>query len=117
MFKWFTRWFDDMCESAWNRAKQRREKDSIHMAEAINDMGGFKIKGGGDIDMDTVGRMSFELTPAVGGHILTVSRLQKPSQHGGLQIGSGWEKTTYVIASGENIGERVTKIINLEQIK
>jgi hypothetical protein len=29
----------------------------------------------------------------------------------------GWNRTTYVIAKEDNLGERISKIINLELIK
>jgi len=54
-------------------------------------------------------RITFELTSAVGGRILNVRRYdQRNDRH---------ENQTYVIPSGEDVGARVTKIINLELIK
>ena len=54
-------------------------------------------------------RISFELTSAVGGRILNVRRYdQRKDRH---------EGQTYVIASGEDVGERVAKILNLELLK
>jgi hypothetical protein len=54
-------------------------------------------------------RISFELSSAVGGRILNVRRYQdKFDRH---------ENQTYVIPSGEDVGARVSKIINLELIK
>lgn len=54
-------------------------------------------------------RISFELTSAVGGRILNVRRYdQRRDYH---------DATTYVIPSGEDVGARVAKIINLEIIK
>jgi hypothetical protein len=53
--------------------------------------------------------ISFELSSAVGGRILNVSRYNdKIDRH---------ERQTYVIASGEDVGARVTKIVNLELLK
>lgn len=54
-------------------------------------------------------RITFELTSAVGGRILNVRRYDdRKDRH---------NATTYVIPTGEDIGSRVAKIINLELIK
>ena len=54
-------------------------------------------------------RISFELSSAVGGRILNVRRYdQRKDQH---------DATTYVIPTGEDVGARVAKIVNLELIK
>lgn len=54
-------------------------------------------------------RITFELTSAIGGRILNVRRYDdRKDQH---------NNTTYVIASGEDVGERVSKILNLELLK
>jgi len=54
-------------------------------------------------------RINFELSSAVGGRILNVRRYDDLRDHN--------ETTTYVIPSGEDVGARVAKIINLELIK
>jgi hypothetical protein len=61
---------------------------------------------------EDTGSVRFTLTPAVGGRILRVTS-ESHSQ------GKGYvnETTTYVIPSGEDVGARVTKIINLEIMK
>lgn len=54
-------------------------------------------------------RITFELTSAVGGRILNVRRYdERKDRH---------DATTYVIPTGEDVGARVAKIINLELIK
>jgi len=54
-------------------------------------------------------RITFELTSAVGGRILNVRRYdQRKDYH---------DATTYVIPSGEDVGARVAKILNLELLK
>ena len=54
-------------------------------------------------------RISFELSSAVGGRILNVRRYDdRKDRH---------DNQTYVIPSGEDVGARVAKIINLELIK
>lgn len=64
------------------------------------------------------GNIRFVLSPAVGGRILRVTRetfINKASN----SIGSSRdnETTTYVIPAGEDVGQRVTKILNLELLK
>lgn len=60
-------------------------------------------------DNDTV---RFHLSPAVGGRILRVTReTHRPT------TGFNSESQTYVIPSGEDVGARVAKIINLEVLK
>jgi hypothetical protein len=54
-------------------------------------------------------RISFELSTAVGGRILNVRRYDQRKDYHDTQ--------TYVIPSGEDVGARVAKIINLELIK
>lgn len=54
-------------------------------------------------------RITFELSSAIGGRILNVRRYDtKTDRH---------NSSTYVIASGEDVGERVSKILNLELLK
>lgn len=55
------------------------------------------------------GRITFELSTAVGGKILNVRHYdERKDRH---------DSQTYVIPSGEDVGERVAKIINLELFK
>jgi hypothetical protein len=54
-------------------------------------------------------RISFELTSAVGGRILNVRRYNDRTDSQNNQ--------KYVIPSGEDVGARVAKILNLELIK
>jgi hypothetical protein len=63
-------------------------------------------------------QLRFTLTPAIGGRILRVNRTVQ-SKHMGNSIGSGSinETATYVIPTGEDVGERVSKILNLELLK
>lgn len=54
-------------------------------------------------------RISFELSSAIGGRILNVRRYdQRKDIH---------DTQTYVIPNGEDVGERVAKIVNLELFK
>jgi hypothetical protein len=54
-------------------------------------------------------RITFELSTAVGGKILNVRHYDdRKDRH---------DQQTYVIPNGEDVGERVAKIINLELFK
>ena len=54
-------------------------------------------------------RITFELTTAVGGKILNVRRYDsRTDRH---------DTTTYVIPNGEDLSERMVKILNLEMFK
>lgn len=61
----------------------------------------------GDFDMDEPVR--FDLVSAQGGRILQVRRWDRKRDNHDI--------TTYVIPSGEDVGQRVAKIVNLELIK
>lgn len=61
-----------------------------------------------DNSEDTI---TFHLTPAIGGRILRVTR---DTNRGNT---FSRESQTYVIPSGEDVGARVTKIINMEALK
>lgn len=54
-------------------------------------------------------RISFELSTAIGGRILNVRRYDDRKDRHDCQ--------TYVIPNGEDLGQRVAKILNLEQYK
>lgn len=54
-------------------------------------------------------RITFELSSAVGGRILNVRHYDERKDRHDTQ--------TYVIPSGDDVGERVAKIINLELFK
>lgn len=54
-------------------------------------------------------RISFELSTAVGGKILNVRRYDRRTDR--------HETTTYVVPNGENLSERIVKILDLESFK
>lgn len=120
MSNWLVKTFDRMVESSWQRARNRRENEG--MIKGLSNMVGAQamVKESQEIDMNTSGRVNFDLTPAVGGHILTVTRRRNSHlKTSGLSIDSdsSWEKTTYVLAKEEDLGQRIAKIINLELFK
>jgi len=109
--KWLDRWLYKKTRDMWdNRHKyevllaeqQYKEERQIKMGT----MGAVAIDRGGPEGQD---RISFEITSAVGGRILNVRRYDERKDRNDNQ--------TYVIPSGEDVGARVAKIINLELLK
>jgi hypothetical protein len=96
---WFDKWFAKKCKQAWEN-KNRFEEGSIKMSSAL------QVERGRP---EGENRITFELSSAVGGKILNVRHYDdRKDRH---------ETQTYVIPSGEDIGERVAKIVNLEMFK
>ena len=109
--KWLDRWFYLKVRDMWdNRHKYEHYETTNHgwlrENQKMNTIGAVAIERGRAEGED---RISFELTSAIGGRILNVRRYDlRKDQH---------DATTYVIPSGEDVGSRVSKIINLELIK
>lgn len=111
--KWFDRWVYKQAKKAWeNKSRYEMEEEVKQMKERAN----IKMSG---LQMGTAmversrpegeDRISFELSTAIGGRILNVRRYDdRKDRH---------DSQTYVIPNGEDLGERVAKIINLEQYK
>ena len=109
--KWFDKWFVKKCKQAWENKDQYEEDNYIKMEKRSMGTSAFI----GQAPMVERGRaegerrISFELSTAVGGKILNVRQYDdRKDQH---------NQQTYVIPNGEDIGERVAKIINLELFK
>ena len=105
--KLFDRWLYGKVRDMWdNRNKYEEEKD-YQEAKAIRmNIGTAMVERSRAEGED---RISFELTSAVGGKILNVRRYDDRKDRHDAQ--------TYVIPNGQDVGERVAKIINLELIK
>ena len=104
--KWFNVWLANAVSIGLEQRKQKEEanwlKENTKMAIGT----AMTIDRSRSEGQD---RISFELTSAVGGRILNVRRYDdRKDTH---------EAQTYVIPSGEDVGARVAKIINLELIK
>jgi hypothetical protein len=96
---WFDKWFAKKCKQAWEN-KNRLEEGSIKMNSAL------QVERGRP---EGEGRITFELSSAIGGRILNVRHYdERKDRH---------ETQTYIIPSGQDVGERVAKIVNLELIK
>ncbi len=105
---WFDKWFYKQAKKAWEN-KDSYEEVYVNKAKAQR---GLQLGTAMAIEKGRAegeNRITFELSSAVGGKILNVRHYdQHRDRH---------ESQTYVIPSGEDIGERVAKIINLEMFK
>jgi hypothetical protein len=111
--KWFDRWFYTKIKDTWDNKHKYEEmlaerdyKNRISAKMSSIGMGTAIVERNSPEGQD---RISFELTAAVGGRILNVRRYDdRKDRH---------DNQTYVIPSGEDVGARVAKIINLELLK
>ena len=103
---WFDKWFAKKCKQAWEN-KNRFDRDELIGAKQMAiGMGTPMVERSRPEGED---RITFELSSAVGGRILNVRRYDdRKDRH---------DHQTYVIPNGEDVGERVAKIINLEMYK
>jgi hypothetical protein len=106
--KWFDQWLYKKTRDMWdNSHKYELERD--YKEARTNKMGTIGVAQIERGRAEGEDRISFDLTSAVGGRILNVRRYDnRKDQH---------DSQTYVIPSGEDVGSRVAKIINLELIK
>lgn len=111
--KWFDRWMYGKVRDMWdNRHKYEAQIEEADYKNRIaSKMSGLQM-GTAMVERGRAegeNRISFELTSAVGGRILNVRHYdERKDRH---------DSQTYVIPSGEDVGERVAKIINLELFK
>lgn len=109
--KWFDRWFYKQAKKAWEGREVYEEGNyatATLKERRMNGLVGAQMaveKGAPEGE----GTIRFELSSAVGGKILTVRR-NDPRK-------DSYDQQTYVIPTGEDLGERVAKIINLEQYR
>lgn len=105
--KWFDRWLYVKVRDMWdNRHKYEAETDYQESKGLKMAISGAMVERGSPEGQD---RISFELTSAIGGRILNVRRYDdRKDRH---------DNQTYVIPTGDDVGERVAKIVNLELLK
>jgi hypothetical protein len=108
--KWFDKWLYTKVRDMWdNKDKYERESSNKWLQDKHNmaiGMGTAMVERG---RAEGEGRITFELSNAVGGKILNVRHYDdRKDRH---------DQQTYVIPTGEDVGERVAKIINLEMYK
>lgn len=111
--RWFDRWMYGKVRDMWdNKHKYEAQLEEAEYKNRISkkmsglQMGTAMVERG---RAEGENRISFELTSAVGGRILNVRHYDERKDRHDCQ--------TYVIPSGEDVGERVAKIINLELFK
>ena len=108
--KWFDLWFYNQAKKAWSN-KDRYESEGSYINESTRGLnmaiGGQAMVERGAPEGESVIR--FEISSAVGGKIVTVRRNDPRKDH--------YDQTTYVIPTGEDLGERIAKIVNMEQYK
>ena len=107
--KLFDKWLYGKVRDMWdNRNKYEADRD-YKEAKAIrmNTLSSGAMVERGRAEGEE--RISFELSSAVGGKILNVRRYDDRKDRHDTQ--------TYVIPNGQDLGERVAKIVNLEMIK
>lgn len=104
--KWFDQWLYAKVRDMWDN---REKYENFKLPELKMAIAGAQASTLSRGPAEGEDRISFELTSAVGGRILNVRRYDdRKDRH---------DNQTYVIPSGEDVGERVAKIINLELIK
>ncbi len=100
--QWFDKWFYKQTKKAWENKNIYEVEEKVHMG-----IGSTMSIDRGRPEGDN--RITFELSSAVGGKILNVRHYDdRKDRH---------ESQTYVIPNGEDVGERVAKIVNLEMFK
>lgn len=108
--RWLDRWLYKKHRDMWdNRHKYEAIQDNTWLQGSGNmpiNMGTAKLERGSPEGEDAI---RFELSSAVGGKILTVRRYDNRTDTNNTQ--------TYIIPTGENLGEKVAKIVNLEQYR
>jgi hypothetical protein len=106
--KWFNMWLygkvRDMLDNKHKYEEQAKDREYIKMGTM--GIGPAMVERG---RAEGEHRITFELSTAVGGKILNVRRYDERKDSHNTQ--------TYVIPNGEDVGERVAKIINLEQFR
>ena len=105
--KLFDNWLYTKVRDMWDNPHHYQSKKQNWLEESTKMAIGTAMVERGRPEGDD--RITFELSSAVGGRILNVRRYDdRKDRH---------DATTYVIPSGEDVGSRVAKIINLELIK
>ena len=100
---WFDQWLYGKVRDMWDNREKYETKKYPGLNMVSGQLAVERSRAEGE------GRITFELSTAVGGRILNVRHYdERKDRH---------ESQTYVIPSGEDVGERVAKIINLELFK
>lgn len=106
--KWVDRWLYQKVRDMWDNRHKYSQYEKRNWLEENTKMaiGQAMVERGSPEGQD---RISFELSTAIGGRILNVRRYDdRKDRH---------DNQTYVIPNGEDVGERVAKIVNIELFK
>ena len=105
---WFDKWLYKKTRDMWdNRDKYEQDSSNKWLQDKHKMAIGQAMVERGRAEGE--GRITFELSTAVGGKILNIRHYDdRKDRH---------DSQTYVIPNGEDVGERVAKIINLELFK
>ena len=99
--RWFDRWLYGKVRDMWDNRHKYEEGQKMNTLSAGLAVERSRVEG--------EGRITFELSTAVGGKILNVRRYDpRTDRH---------ESTTYVVPNGDNLSERIVKILDLESFK
>ncbi len=104
---WFDKWFYKKAKQAWENKSKFDHEEAYKQEKALRMIGQNAMVEKSRPEGEN--RISFDLSSAVGGKILNVRHYDHRSDR--------HESQTYVIPAGDDIGERVAKIINLEMFK
>lgn len=104
--KWFDQWLYAKVRDMWDN---REKYENFKLPELKMAISGAQVSAISRGQPEGEDRITFELSTAIGGRILNVRRYDNKTDRHDTQ--------TYVIPQGVDIGERVTKIINMEIIK
>lgn len=99
-------WYDKFILKQAERVFARKQQVEEMATQKVYAGASLSIDKGAPEGEDTV---RFELSTAIGGKILTVRRYDRRTDRN--------DTTTYVIPNGENLSERMVKILDLEMFK
>lgn len=101
---WYDKFILKQAERVYARKKQSEEMNTAK--SYIGPGASLTLDKGAPEGEDTI---RFELSTAIGGKILTVRRYERRTDRN--------DTATYVIPNGEDLSERMVKILNLEMFK
>jgi len=91
--KWLQNWFDRRVENSWNRAAERKQKNSISLTEVTNNRNGLQI----------------QVNNAVGGRVVQIGVFDKQRHE--------YNYTTYIITDEQDFNLELAKAITAESLK
>ena len=102
--KWFDKWFADKCKAAWNSKSGNQEKYADIATLSSNSISVKRPTG-----PDANASMQFRVWNAVGGKVVEFNRYDSRLDRS--------DTTTYIIGADQDFGERIAKIVTMENLK